>query len=85
MDTIPSNPGYQAGDSAVGLEQLNAVGSLAFAAQKVKAAANGIMDDAVVRLSRDPFELDDEAKESRKAAERRAKVAANKAARAARR
>jgi hypothetical protein len=84
MDTIPSNPGYQAGDSAVGLEQLIMAGSLAFAAQKVKAAAKGIIDDAVVRLSRDPFELDDEAKEARKKADRRAKVAANKAARAAR-
>ena len=66
IDTIPSNPGWDAGSSAVSLEQLSEAGSLAFAANKVRAAANGILGDAVVRLSRDPSEPDEEAKAAKK-------------------
>jgi hypothetical protein len=66
IDMIPSNPGWDAGSSAVSLEQLSEAGSLAFAANKVRAAANGILGDAVVRLSRDPSEPDEEAKAAKK-------------------
>lgn len=54
MDAIPSNLGFEAGDSSVPLEQLATAGFLAAAAMKLKAVANIVVAEAVPWLSRHP-------------------------------
>jgi hypothetical protein len=77
-DKVPSNPEWDAESFAVSLEQLSEAGSLAYAANKVKTAANGLLADAVVRLSRDPAEPDEEAKEAKNSTEKKRKRNAKK-------